>query len=83
MQPPTLERTWTAVVSVDASACAAGSAGKFEIFFLRLKENAPAIEFAERFTWLHPIVQVELKVWADETVERYGFGKIWPCACRG
>jgi hypothetical protein len=34
MQPPTLERTWSAVVSVDASQCAADSSGSFEIVFL-------------------------------------------------
>ena len=36
MMPPTLERTWSAVVSVDASACTADSKGSFEIVFTRL-----------------------------------------------
>ena len=34
MQHPTMERKWTAVVSVDASRCAT-TAGSFEIVFLR------------------------------------------------
>ena len=35
---PTMERKWTAVVSVDASRCAT-TAGSFEIIFSRQKEN--------------------------------------------
>ena len=38
MQPPTGERRWTAVVSVDASRCTT-TAGFFEIGFSRQKEN--------------------------------------------
>src|SRR5260370_13727894 len=45
MQPPTLERKWTAVLSVDASLSAPTS-GRFEIVFSRLKENG--IQFAFR-----------------------------------
>jgi hypothetical protein len=40
-QPPTLERRWSAMVSVEASQCALASSGSFEIVFLRLKETAP------------------------------------------
>ena len=43
MQPPTMERRWSATVLVDASGCAKNSAGYFEILFSRLKENAPEI----------------------------------------
>jgi hypothetical protein len=39
MRPPTLERKWTAVVSVDASRCAANSQGYFEIVFWRRKSD--------------------------------------------
>jgi hypothetical protein len=80
MQP--LERTWTAVVLIDASACAAGSAGKFAIVFRRLKGNRPAVEFQEGFTWLHPTETVEVRFRAGESVERYWLGKVSPCACR-
>jgi len=45
MIPPTLERVWSAVVAIDASACAEDSKGKFEIVFTRLSENAPDLEF--------------------------------------
>ena len=54
MQPPTLERRWTAVVSVDASRCAMNSGGRFEIGFSRLKENGMELEFREQFIWLPP-----------------------------
>jgi hypothetical protein len=81
MQPPTLERKWTAVVSVDASRCPAKSEGYFEIVFSRLKEIGPEIEFRERFKWLPPSVKVEVDFAADEAVERYWFDNITPCPC--
>ena len=83
MKPPTLERKWTAVVSVDASRCAASSEGYFEIVFTRLKEIGPEIEFRERFRWLSPLVKVEVDFAADEAVERYWIDNIVPCPCGG
>ena len=71
MQPPTGERRWTAVVSVDASRCTT-TAGFFEIGFSRQKENGGEIEFRERFQWSSPAVKVGLDFWADEAVEHYG-----------
>ena len=81
MQPPTLERTWTAVVSVDASGCAASSRGHFEIVFSRLKEIGPDIEFREQFKWLPPSVKVAVDFWADEAVESYRIDSVSPCSC--
>ena len=83
MQPPTLERKWTAVVSVDASGCATNSGGYFEIVFSRLKEIGPEIEFRERFTWSPPSVKIEVDFAADEAVERYWFDNTAPCPCGG
>jgi hypothetical protein len=83
MQPPTLERKWTAVVSIDASRCAAHSAGYFEIVFRRLKEIGPEIEFREQFVWVSPTVKVGVDFWADEAVERYWIENITPCECGG
>ncbi len=81
MRPPTLERKWTAIISVDASRCAANSTGYFEIVFLRLKEVGPEIEFRERFTWLSPSVKVEVGFSADEAVERYRIDNVSSCPC--
>jgi hypothetical protein len=81
MQPPTLERKWTAVVSVDASHCAANSGGYFEIVFSRLKEIGPEMEFRGQFKWRLPSVKVEVDFAADEAVERYWFDNIAPCTC--
>jgi hypothetical protein len=81
MQAPTMRRTWTAVVSVDASQCAT-TAGRFEIGFSRLKENGPEVEFGEPFTWHAPSVMVAVDFWADEAVESYWLNNIAPCACR-
>jgi hypothetical protein len=81
MQAPTLERKWTAVVSVDASRCAANSAGYFEIVFTRLKEIGPDVEFREQFIWLPPSVKVGVDFAADEAVDRYRIDNITPCLC--
>jgi hypothetical protein len=82
MQPPTLKRTWTAVVSVDASRCAANSSGNFEIVFTRLKEIGPELDFSERFAWQPPAVNVAVDFAADEAVQRYRIDNTTPCACR-
>jgi hypothetical protein len=81
-QLPSMERRWTAVVSVDASRCAANSGGYFEIGFSRLKENAMDLEFREQFVWLPPSVLVGVDFWADEAVERYWIDSVTPCTCR-
>ena len=90
MTPPTLERTWSAVVAVDASACTADSKGYFEIVFTRLSENAPDLEFRKQFLWsapsfvwqASPSVGVGLAFAADEAVQRYWIENVSPCTCR-
>src|SRR4030088_785583 len=57
MQPPTMERKWTAVLSVDASRCAT-TAGLFGIVFSRQKENGLEIDFQEQFTWKPALAEV-------------------------
>ena len=79
---PSMERRWTAVVSVDASRCAANSGGYFEIGFSRLKENGMELEFREQFIWLPPSVKVGVDFWADEAVEHYWLGDADACPCR-
>jgi hypothetical protein len=82
MQLPTMERKWTAVVSVDASRCAANAAGYFEIVFDRLLEIGPDLEFREQFIWLPPSVEIGVDFGAYEAVERYRIDNVTPCACR-
>jgi hypothetical protein len=81
MQPPTFKRTWTAVVSVDATRCAVNSTGHFEIVFSRLKEMGADIEFQEQFKWQSPLVRVAVDFWADEAVERYWIDSVSACSC--
>lgn len=81
MQPPTMQRTWTAVVAVDASRCAAGSRGHFEIVFTRLQEFGPDSESGEEFAWAAPQVTVAVKLAPTEAVERYRIGTVTPCPC--
>jgi len=79
---PSMERRWTAVVSVDASRCAVNSGGYFKIGFSRLKENGMDLEFREQFIWQQPSVKVGVDFWADEAVERYWIDNVTPCTCR-
>ena len=81
MQPPTLERKWTAVLSVDASRCATAS-GRFGIMFSRMKENAPETDFVEQFTWKPGSMEVSVDFWADEAVEGYWLNNVAACPCR-
>jgi len=81
MQPPTLERKWTATLSVDASRCATSS-GRFGIIFSRMKENAPEADFVEQFTWTLGSMEVSVGFWADEAVEGYWLNDVAACPCR-
>ena len=81
MKPPTMERKWTAVVSVDASRCATAS-GQFEIAFSRSKEMGIEIEFRERFMWRPDSVDVSVDFSADEAVEGYWLNNVAACPCR-
>ncbi len=76
-----LQRTWTALLTVDASHCSTKS-GQFEIVFARLKENAVDMQFIERFTWAPGQTKVSLDIWWDEWVQDYRVGSIEPCPCR-
>jgi len=81
MQPPTLERKWTAVLSVDASGCTTSS-GHFGIVFSRSKEAGFDITFQEKFIWRPASVTVSVNFWADEAVERYWLSDVAACPCR-
>jgi hypothetical protein len=81
MQPPTMRRTWTALVAVDASRCAADSRGRFQIVFTRLQEFGPDSESGEDFIWTAPEVTVSVDLAPTETVERYRIGAVTPCPC--
>ncbi len=82
INPATLVRNWTAVVSVDASQCKANLRGTFEIVFRRLSETAPDMEFREPFIWMAPSVSVSVQFGRDEAVDRYGIDNVSPCICR-
>jgi len=80
-QPETMERIWSATLSVDASRCAT-TTGRFEILFSRSKENAPEDEFVEPFMWRPRSVEISVNFWADEAVEGYWLRSIAACPCR-
>ena len=81
MIPPTLERKWTAMVSVDASRCRTDSSGYFDIVFTRLSELAPDLEFRERLAWRPPSVEVAINFAANEAVQRFRIKNITSCVC--
>jgi hypothetical protein len=77
-----LKRFWKATLEIDASKCVVPS-GYFFIHFVRLAENAPDLEFAERFTWRteQKQMQVVVEFSADEAVGGYRIGEIGACPC--
>jgi hypothetical protein len=83
MQPPTMQRKWTARVSVDASRCAANSTGTFEIVFTRLQEFGPDSELSESFVWAAPGVAVAVTFAPTEAVQDYRIGRVTACPCAG
>jgi hypothetical protein len=80
MQPPTLERRWTATVLADASRCAT-TAGYFTVGISRMKEYGPELEFREEFIWSAPSVLIGVDFAADEAVETYWIDSIQACPC--
>jgi hypothetical protein len=76
-----MRRTWTAHLDVDATSCAA-TTGRFYLRFVREKENAPDLEFAEQLSWQAGQTQVSIEFWQDEAVQDYAIGYVAPCVCR-
>ena len=74
-------RTWTAIVGVDSSPCAA-AAGRFELSLVRQKETAPDLRFVEQATWHPGQVEVPVELAIDEAISDYGIRDIAPCQCR-
>jgi hypothetical protein len=81
MLPPTLERKWTATVTVDASRCAANASGYFDLGITRMKESGYEVDFREQFIWLEPSVKIGVDFAADEAVERFWIENVTPCKC--
>lgn len=81
MIPPTMERKWTAFVSVDAYRCRPNSSGYFEIVFTQLSESGPDSEFRERYAWQPPSIEVALNFAADEAVQHFRVKNITSCVC--
>ena len=81
MDRETLERIWTAHLSVDASRCATTS-GRFEIGFAQQKETAPDTGFHAPFSWKPGSVEVSLVFAPDEAVAGYWLYSVAPCPCR-
>jgi len=79
---PNLQRKWTAVISANTSECAVNSGGFFDIVFTRLSENAPDLEFRQRFTWSPFTMKAAMDFAADEAVGQYRIENITSCICR-
>lgn len=82
IRTPKLQRSWTAVVSVDASECAVNSGGYFDIVFTRLSETAPDLQFRQRFPWSPFSQNIALDFAADEAVAAYRIENVTSCVCR-
>jgi hypothetical protein len=79
---PKLQRNWTAIVTANTTDCAVNSGGFFDIVFARLSENAPDLEFRQRFAWSPFAQNIALDYAADEAVAEYRIENVTPCICR-
>ena len=79
---PKLQRNWTAIVTANTTDCAVNSGGFFDIVFARLSENAPDLEFRQRFAWSPFSVNVAIDFAADEAAGQYRIENVTPCVCR-
>jgi hypothetical protein len=82
IEPPNLQRKWTAIVTANSSECAVNSGGFFDIVFTRLSENAPDLEFRQRFAWSPFSLKLAVAFAADEAVENFRIENVTPCICR-
>jgi hypothetical protein len=72
---------WAAKLVADTRHCATRS-GAFEIDFIRIKENAPDMQFTGKFRWRAGRFEASIELTADEAVLDYRIGFIAPCVCR-
>ena len=79
---PAVPWTWRATIIADISHCATQS-GRFEVDFVRIKENSPDIQFTERFHWKPLQFDVSMELTSDESILEQRIGFIAPCVCRG
>ena len=78
---PALPWKWNATVVADNNHCATRS-GSFEVDFLRIKENAPDLQFTEKFRWTEGQFDVSMELTSDEAILGFRIGFIAPCVCR-
>jgi hypothetical protein len=72
MIPPALERRWTAIVTIDASRCAANASGYCDLGITRQKESGYELDFREQFIWLAP------SVWTSRPTRRSNRALVGP-----
>jgi hypothetical protein len=77
----TMQRRWSATLSVDASSCASAS-GRFEILFALWSETAPDDDLIQTFTWTPGLTAVAVDVTANEAIGRYWLQNVATCPCR-
>jgi len=77
----TMQRRWSATLSVDASGCASAS-GRFQILFGLWSETAPDDDFVRPFTWTPGLMEVAVDVTANEAIAGYRLQNVSSCPCR-
>lgn len=78
--PQVLPWRWQATIVADASFCATRS-GQFEMDFIRLKENAPDLQFTQAFRWTESQFEISMELSSDEAIAEFRIGFIAPCVC--
>src|SRR5262249_14287398 len=72
---------WSATITADTRFCATRS-GRFEVDFVRIKENSPDLQFTQNFRWSQTQFDVSIELSPDEAIGEFRIGFIAPCVCR-
>jgi hypothetical protein len=78
---PTGQWKWSATLNADTKHCATRS-GRFEVDFVRTKENSPDLQFTQKFRWSQGQFDISMELTSDEAIHELRIGLIAPCACR-
>jgi hypothetical protein len=72
---------WYATIAADARFCTTRS-GNFEMDFVRVKDDAPDLQFSQAFRWTPGPFEISMELGPGEAILESRIGFIAPCACR-
>jgi hypothetical protein len=72
---------WHATIMADTGFCTTRS-GNFEMDFIRIKDDAPDLQFTQTFRWTPNQFDISMELSPGEAILEFRIGFIAPCVCR-